>query len=84
MGCQRYTYNERTLYMDEAVGCLCTFPANDYQGVSAERVLSLALLGAAVVLAHSEDIGEDGKWLNVPKDLPPDLVEDIKQQIKLA
>ena len=37
---------------EEDWSCLCTFPSNDGDNLSIERLQSLALLGAAVVLAH--------------------------------
>jgi hypothetical protein len=51
MGCESYD----TTYLkfsegDDDLGCLCTFPHNDGSSLSADRVRSLAYLGAAVVL----------------------------------
>ena len=42
--------------MDDDYVCLCTFPHNDQGQLLPDRVRSLALLGAAVVLAHSGDL----------------------------
>lgn len=41
---------------DDVWGCLCTFPYNDGDKLDAERVRSLALFGAAVVLASRGDL----------------------------
>ena len=42
--------------MDDDYVCLCTFPHNDQGVLTPDRVRSLALLGAAIVLAHSNDL----------------------------
>lgn len=68
MGCDYYhikTFDpdDETSYihfseMDDTVGCLCTFPHNDAGWLSVERLRSLAMLGAAVVmLQHGEIFG---------------------------
>ena len=62
--------------------CLCTFPWAD-RGVrgeiSSERVRSLALLGAAVVLIHNGDIQENNSYL--PRCVPEYIREAIKKAI---
>ena len=42
--------------MDDDYVCLCTFPHNDQGELTPDRVRSLALLGAAVVLASNDDL----------------------------
>ena len=42
--------------IDDDYVCLCTFPHNDQGVLTPDRVRSLALLGAAVVLAHGDDL----------------------------
>ena len=42
--------------MDDDYVCLCTFPHNDQGQLLPDRVRSLALLGAAVVLASNDDL----------------------------
>lgn len=41
---------------DETWRCLCTFPHNDGNHLDSARVASLALLGAAVVLANRGEL----------------------------
>ena len=73
MGCDSYRTKDTTIrfneFDDEGPGCLCTFPHNDQQELTPERLRSLALLGAAVVLARYEDSGFDG-WCTIPNSLP--------------
>jgi len=55
MGCDVYDVEGTQIRFSEddgTVGCLCTFPHNDDETVSLDRIESLALLGAAVVLLH--------------------------------
>lgn len=54
-------------------GCLCTFPYNDQGRLGPDRVASLALLGAATVLAHNGDL-DTGL-------LPEDVPEWIQSEI---
>ncbi len=62
---------------DDTVGCLCTFPHN-YQGkpLSASTVQSLALLGAAIVLARREPISRE--YFMIPADVPQWIRDSIK------
>ena len=56
MGEDRYHIGKYPLQfseMDDDYICLCTFPYNDQGELTPDRVRSLALLGAAVVLARS-------------------------------
>ena len=64
---------------DELWRCLCTFPSDDeYSGIDAERVASLALLGAAVCLEadgyyeeSDQGVTYDGlDWVSLPYDVP--------------
>ena len=52
---------------DDSYRCLCSFPTNDEaMGMDAERVRSLALLGAAVCLAHLDMLDHGILPLAVP------------------
>lgn len=66
---------------DSEIRCLCTFPDNDFvTDIDRERVQSLALLGAAVVLAHRGDFSfEGGNFL--PHCIPDWIVDRIKEVI---
>ena len=53
---------------DDSYRCLCSFPTNDEaMGMDAERVRSLALLGAAVCLAHQDMLDHGILPLAVPE-----------------
>ncbi|MFH1485963.1 MAG: hypothetical protein ABIH46_07830, partial [Chloroflexota bacterium] len=53
---------------DVSYCCLCSFPTNDEaMGMDAERVRSLALLGAAVCLAHLDVLDHGILPLAVPE-----------------
>ena len=65
--------------MDDDTGCLCTFPHNDNGELDAERVRSLAMLGAAVVLAHQGEL-KDTNFL--PFCLPQWIQDEIKRIVK--
>lgn len=57
MGCE--SYDTTCLKFSEGaddLGCLCTFPHNDGKSLNAERVRSLAYLGAAVVLLRRKEL----------------------------
>ena len=56
MGCERYVGGVMFSEVDDDIRCLCTFPHNDAAGLNAERVRSLAYLGAAVVLERRGDL----------------------------
>jgi len=59
MGEQIYTVEEQAIQFSESDDewmCLCTFPRNDEGRLTRDRVASLALLGAAVVLAHNDEL----------------------------
>lgn len=63
MGERVYEINDVSIKfssLDDSWRCLCTFPGNDTDtGPDKERVASLALFGAAVILALDNDI-DDG------------------------
>jgi hypothetical protein len=63
--------------LDEEWECLCTFPYNDQGKLDSSRVRSLALLGAAVVLAHNGEL--DNPLL--PNGVPEWIREEIKRII---
>ena len=80
MGCETYGVNwptERGIKfseVDDTVGCLCTFPHNDVDDhIDTDRVRSLALLGAAVVL-HRRGL-TDGPVIYLP-DMIPQWIRD--------
>lgn len=71
MGCDSYRVNDTTIKFnetDDECRCLCTFPHNDGETLDSERLRSLALLGAAVVLSQW-DSGFDGHC-TIPDSLP--------------
>lgn len=80
MGCDSYRTRDTTIQFnemdDEGPGCLCTFPHNDMEGLTPERLRSLALLGAAVVLARYED-SDFGGWCTIPNSLPEWLDKEV-------
>lgn len=55
--------------------CLCTFPYNDQEQLSIERVISLAMLGAAVRLAFEDQLEPGYNYL--PDALPKWLVNEF-------
>ena len=44
---------------DDDTACLCTFPHNFMDGLDTEHMRSLALLGAATVLAHQGELQDE-------------------------
>lgn len=66
--------------MDGEWQCLCTFPHNDGKEISPSRLRSLALLGAAVVLAHQGDLEEEHNFL--PHCVPIWIRDEITSKIK--
>jgi len=66
---------------DDTTACLCTFPHNFEQGgVDSEHVRSLALLGAAVVLAHQGELEDDYNF--IPNCIPKWIIDEIDSKIK--
>lgn len=63
--------------MDDDTACLCTFPYNFNGKLDAEHVRSLAMLGAAVVLAHQGELGDDMNFL--PHCLPQWVRDEIER-----
>ena len=86
MGCESYDMDNgvtaRFSEMDEDVCCLCTFPHNDGNRPCADRVRSLAYLGAMFVLAKRGEI-EHGEYVYLPHDLPPEMKEAIDKAIPI-
>jgi hypothetical protein len=79
MGCDQYAIEGIVVQFsetDDNVGCLCTFPHNEGEVLTADRARSLAMLGAAVVAAHSER--SHGMML-LPHDLPEWIVKGLKR-----
>ena len=77
MGCDKYYMADDQMLLfsegNDDVGCLCTFPHNDGNQLSPERVRSLAYLGATLVLLNKEEI--DNGYI------PSCLPDWIKQEI---
>ena len=74
-------YNIRFSEMDDVFGCLCTFPFNDFENLSIDRIRSLALFGAAVRLAITDELtncGEDG-YVFLPDMLPKWIINAIRK-----
>ena len=68
---------------DEESGlrCLCTFPYNDFvNGLDRERIQSLAVFGAAVILAHRGDLSFETQNV-LPFCIPDWIVDRIKEGI---
>jgi len=62
--------------MDDSYRCLCTFPGNDkIEGIDKDRIISLALLGAAVAMAHHGRF--DDEYIRLPYDIPGWIREAI-------
>lgn len=54
MGCDYYNVNGQNLHfseVDDEISCLCTFPYNNHGKLDKSDLFSLAILGAATVLA---------------------------------
>jgi hypothetical protein len=82
MGCDTYYFNEIPIRFSETDdgGCLCTFPFNDCGKLTNDRVKLLALLGAAVVLIHCEEIEES---VYLPYSIPSWIVEEINRILNI-
>ncbi len=80
MGCDIYDVEGGQVSFTESdrFPCLCTFPDNDGGEMTVERLASLALLGAAVVMLHRQRLsGCSIHAAYVPDDLPQWIVEEI-------
>ena len=82
MGCDKYYLmnSESPVCFsegDDVINCLCTFPHNDGTTLDAERVRSLAYLGAAIVLMKNGRI-EHGY---LPKCLPQWMRDEIDRNL---
>jgi len=79
MGCDHYYVNDDEMIafseVDDTVPCLCTFP---HAQIDADTVLSLALLGAAVVLLTHEDIVAPAY---LPHAVPVWIRDEIKRNL---
>lgn len=83
MGCDFYSAENYEIHFNESndeFRCLCTFPFNDRDEIDYERIISLALLGASVVLLHQGDIRDN---ISVPNDLPKWIVKEISEKIRM-
>ena len=82
MGCDKYwLLNDDSPVCfsegDDSIGCLCTFPHNDGKTLDADRVRSLAYLGAAIVMMQHETI-EHGY---LPECLPQWIRDEIDRHL---
>ena len=92
MGCDSYTASLRLLSgwakanimfsEDDDVACLCTFPHNNDGKMWRPNVESLAMLGAAVVLAHHGNLGSPEGYIYLPGDLPEWISEGINEWLR--
>ena len=84
MGCDKYFINGSYITFsegDDDYSCLCTFPNNDkVDEISPERVRSLALFGAAVVMKAEGNAGDD--WIYLPADVPQWIRDGIDAHIQ--
>ena len=81
MGCDYYDYGGCRIHfseMDDNVGCLCTFPGNDMEELSIERLRSLAMLGAAIRLVHNCEL--EGLVI-LPHALPKWIIDGINKYL---
>ncbi len=87
MGCKSYTYKGRAIRINEVqekFGCLCTFPVNDDGEMTVDRLRSLAMLGAAVVMLNNEELPEaDDEYLILPSGLPQWIIDGIDQLLPM-
>lgn len=82
MGCDKYYINDIMVMfneLDDDVRCLCTFPYNDEKVLSIDRLRSLAMLGAAIVINHHWD--ENGPITYLPNDLPEWILDGIDKYL---
>jgi hypothetical protein len=79
MGCDYY-YGLHFSEINDSVGCLCTFPFNDGDHLTTDRVRSLAYLGAAIVLAQRGELQSN----IIPDCLPVWIKEGVDKQIIMS
>lgn len=84
MGCDYYPIEESGIVfahfdeMSDSTACLCTFPHNDQDKLTIERIRSLAMLGAATVLYKRGLIRtEGGELVYLPSDLPDWFIQGL-------
>jgi len=81
MGCHYYKLRGGALAhfldSDDEFGCLCTFPHNNGEEMTADDVKSLALLGAAVAIAENDPA--TGEYVFIPGDLPDWIVDAVRR-----
>jgi len=80
MGCDKYVGGIMFSEEYDHIGCLCTFPDNDGDTLDAERVRSLAYLGAAVVLDQHGDLEHP----YIPACLPEWIRKEIDRNLGLS
>lgn len=84
MGCDYYNAEGKLFHfneMDEELSCLCTFPHNDGNEISSDRLRSLAYLGAAIVLAHQGLLSNE-QYQYITDCLPAWIIRDIDKGVK--
>lgn len=87
MGCKTYRIDGKLVMfseLDDEFSCLCTFPHNDEDGISVDRLIELALFGAVVTLikhGYYENVDE-GEYIIIPHDVPATIMEDIRKYRK--
>jgi len=85
MGEMRYCIDDNVITWPEdddgEFPCLCTFPLSR-KGLDEETVRSLALLGAAVVLARQGLF--DDEWVFIPESLPQWIVDGVRDIVMMG
>jgi len=76
----------RIMFSEDAdIGCLCTYPHNDYENgklvIDKYRLINLALLGSIVARQHNENEFKTNDCVFIPNAIEEDY-EAIKKCIK--
>lgn len=84
MGEKTYSIRNKHIRFSEDnddYGCLCTFPHNDNEYLSLDRLKSLALFGAVVrlVMDGYYDDREDDGYIFIPQDVPEWILESVER-----
>lgn len=86
MGCDTYWFGQKAIrFFDDDHPCVCTFPSNDAisKKLGAEKVRSLAALGAAIAMIAHKELGVGTDYIYIPSDLPEWIWEQIKKNIPI-
>lgn len=87
MGCDIYSLENVNVQFDENddTACLCTFFLSHgkfHHRIDPETLRSLALLGAAVLVARQDEYQTPGEhWLHLPQDIPQWIQDETKRLI---